>query len=313
MSDNVLVCGSVAFDTLTVFEGRFKEHILAEHIQSLSVSFLVPTMRREYGGCAGNIAYGLRLLGAHPLPVATVGQDARDYLEHMRALGIDTRWIRVLSDCNTPQCSITTDLDNNQITWFHPGAMQRGDENDISHAEAAWGIVAPESKEAMFVHARRLHANGIPFVFDLGQAMPLFSGEDLHAMIKIATIVTANDYEASVIVQRTGQTLEDLARGLDALIVTHGAKGATLYHQGRVQQIAPVAVQQVLDPTGCGDAHRSGLLYGLLHGWPLPACCALANVMGSLKIATQGTQNYRPARTEIADRLFQHYGIRLDG
>jgi len=313
MSDKVFVCGSVAFDTITVFDGYFKDHILPDHIRSLSVSFLVPAMRKEYGGCAGNISYGLRLLGGHPVPVATVGQDAGDYLQRLHDLGIDTRWIRVLPDQFTPQCSITTDLDGNQITWFHPGAMGQGAENDIRHAtDAAWGMVAPESKDAMFAHARSFYANGIAFVFDLGQAMPLFSGDDLQSMLKLAQIVTANDYEASVIAERTGRSLEDIAQSLQALVVTRGAQGATLYQSGRIVQIAPVAAQQVLDPTGCGDAHRAGLLYGLTRGWDLADCCRLANVMGSLKIASQGPQNYRPARDEIDAVLHQNYGLHLD-
>jgi len=313
MTHDVLVCGSIAFDTITVFDGYFKDHILPEHIPTLSVSFTVPTMHREKGGCAGNISYGLRLLGGSPLPVATVGQDAADYLQYLRDLGIDTRLIRVLSDQFTAQCSITTDLDSNQITWFHPGAMAQGAWNDIStETDAVWGIVAPESKDAMFAHARHLHANGIPFVFDLGQAMPLFSGEDLHAMLKLAHIVTANEYEASVIAQRTDRSLEDIASGLQALIVTRGAQGATLYQSGAQVAIAPVAAQQVRDPTGCGDAHRAGLLYGLTRGWDLMNSCRLANLMGSLKIAHKGPQSYCPTRSQIDGLLHQHYGIRLD-
>jgi len=310
---DVLVCGSVAFDTITVFDGYFKDHILPEHIQFLSVSFLVPTIRKEYGGCAGNISYGLQLLGGNPIPVASVGQDAQDYLQRLRNLGIDTRRIRVLPEQFTPQCSITTDLDGNQITWFHPGAMQDGAANDISdETDAIWGIVAPESRDAMFAHARRLHANGIPFVFDLGQAMPLFSGEDLQAMLKLANIVTANEYEANVIAQRTGRALQDLAQSLQALVVTQGAQGATLYEQGKTVVIEPVAAQQTLDPTGCGDAHRAGLLYGLTCGWNLADSCRLANLMGSLKIAHKGPQNYRPERTDIAALLHKHYGLDLD-
>jgi len=313
MTDKILVCGSIAFDTITVFDGYFKDHILPEHIASLSVSFTVPTMHREKGGCAGNISYGLRLLGGNPLPVATVGQDAADYVQYLRDLGIDTRLIRVLSDQFTAQCSITTDLDSNQITWFHPGAMAHGAWNDISkETNAVWGIVAPESKDAMFAHARHLHANGIPFVFDLGQAMPLFSGEDLQTMLALANVVTANDYEASVIAQRTQRSLEDMASDLQALIVTRGAQGATLYQAGEHVAIAPVATQQVLDPTGCGDAHRAGLLYGLTRGWDLVDSCRLANLMGSLKIAYKGPQSYCPTRSQIDGLLRQHYGISLD-
>src|SRR5690606_25057732 len=232
MSDDVLICGSVAFDTITVFEGHFKDHILPDSIQSLSVSFFVPTMRKEYGGCAGNIAYNLHLLGGRPVPVGTVGADAADYISHMQQLGIDTSMIKVLPDMYTPQCFNTTDLDNNHISWFHPGAMTRAAENDLCGRLAAWAIVAPDAKEGMFAHARRLHAQGIPFVFDLGQAMPLFSGDDINEMLTMAKILTANDYEASIVVQRTGRSMQEIAQSMQAVVVTRGADGATLYADG---------------------------------------------------------------------------------
>jgi adenosine kinase len=311
MSDNVLVCGSVAFDTIAVFEGHFKEHILPDSIHSLSVSFFVPTLRKEYGGCAGNIAYNLKLLGGNPLPVGTVGPDAADYLSYLRELGIDTKWVRVLDDMYTPQCFITTDLDNNQIASFHPGAMVRSSENDFTGEKAAWAIVAPDSKEGMFAHARRLHAQDIPFVFDLGQAMPLFSGDDINAMLEMAQILTANHYEASVVEQRTGRSMQQIASSLHAVVVTHGADGAQLYTDGRQLTIEPVKVQNVVDPTGCGDAHRAGLLYGLVNGWDLADACRLANVMGGLKIASRGPQNHRPGRDDINALLHRHYGIAL--
>lgn len=309
MSRKILVCGSVAFDTIAVFEGHFKDHILAESIQSLSVSFFVPSMRKEFGGCAGNIAYSLRLLGADPLPVGTVGNDAADYLEYMRTLGIDTRLIRVLPDMFTAQCYITTDLDNNQIASFHPGAMLHAAENDVSGERAAWGIVAPDAKDGMFAHARRLHAQGIPFVFDLGQAMPLFEGSDMNEMLGLASILTANTYEASVIEQRTGRSMAQIAESLQAVIVTHGAQGATLYAEGVETVIPPVQVPAVVDPTGCGDAHRAGLLYGLVQGWGLIDACRLANVMGGFKIACKGPQNHHPSRSDIAGALREQYGI----
>lgn len=311
MSDNVLVCGSVAFDTITVFEGHFKDHILPDSIRSLSVSFLVPTMRKEYGGCAGNISYNLRLLGGDPLPVGTVGSDAADYLVYMQQLGIDTRLIRVLPDMYTPQCFITTDLDSNQIASFHPGAMTRSGENDLTGHEAAWAIVAPDAKEGMFAHARRLHAQDIPFVFDLGQAMPLFSGEDINEMLSMAQILTANDYEASVIAQRTGRSVAEIALTMQAVVVTRGAQGATLYEGGAEVHIDPVTVKEVVDPTGCGDAHRAGLLYGLTNGWKIVDSCRLANVMGGLKIASRGPQNHKPTLDEINSALARNYGIAL--
>jgi adenosine kinase len=313
MSDKVLICGSVAFDTITVFEGHFKDHILADNIQSLSVSFFVPTMRKEFGGCAGNIAYNLRLLGGSPVPVGTVGADAADYIVYMQQLGIDTSMVRVLADMFTPQCFITTDLDNNQIASFHPGAMTRSAENDLSGSKAAWGIVAPDAKDGMFAHARRMHAQGIPFIFDLGQAMPLFSGDDINEMLKLARILTANDYEASVVEQRTGRSMQEIAKSMQAVIVTRGAEGATLYADGKESHIEPVKAEHVVDPTGCGDAHRAGLLYGLTQNWSLVDACRLANVMGSFKIGSRGPQNHRPTRAEIGAVLNQRYGVNLLG
>ena len=312
MSDKVLVCGSVAFDTIAVFEGHFKEHILPDSIHSLSVSFFVPSLRKEYGGCAGNIAYNLRLLGGNPVPVGTVGADAADYLAYMADLGIDTSLIRVLPDMYTPQCFITTDLDNNQIASFHPGAMSRSAENDLSGHQAAWAIVAPDAKEGMFAHAQRLHAQGIPFVFDLGQAMPLFSGDDINTMLGMARVLTANHYEASVVEQRTGRSMSEIAAGLDAVIVTHGGDGAVLYADGSTTTIEPIKVDDVVDPTGCGDAHRAGLLYGLTNGWSFADACRLANVMGGIKIASRGPQNHRPGREDINAMLQQHYGLSLN-
>lgn len=309
MSETVLVCGSVAFDTIAVFEDHFNKHILPDNIQSLSVSFFVPTLRKEYGGCAGNIAYNLKKLGGHPLPVGTVGIDADDYLAYMRDLGIDTQLIRVLPDMFTPQCFITTDLDNNQIASFHPGAMIRSADNDLTGHDAAWGIVAPDSKDAMFAHARRLHDQGIPFVFDLGQAMPLFEGQDINEMIALAQILTANEYEASVVEQRTGRSMKQIATGLRAVIVTHGAQGATLYENDEQRTIAPVTPAAVVDPTGCGDAHRAGLLYGLTKGWSLYDACCLGNIMGSIKIASKGPQNHEISRSDIAQVLKQNYGL----
>ena len=311
MSEKVLVCGSVAFDTIALFEGRFKDHILADNIHSLSLSFFVPTMRKEYGGCAGNIAYNLQLLGGSPIPVGTVGADAADYLAYLAKLGIDISLIRVIPDMFTPQCFITTDLDNNQIASFHPGAMSLSAQNDLSGTQAAWAIVAPDSKDGMFAHAQRLNAQGIPFVFDLGQAMPLFSGEDITRMLGLAQILTANDYEASVVSQRTGKDMAQIAELLQAVVVTRGGKGATLYAEGRQTTIDPIKVDDVVDPTGCGDAHRAGLLYGLTQGWDLIDACKLANVMGAIKIASRGPQNHCPTQAEI-DQMFKlNYGLSL--
>ena len=310
MSSPVLICGSVAFDTITLFEGYFKEHILPEHIKSLSVSFFVPTMRKEFGGCAGNIAYSLNMLGGQPIPVASVGKDSADYLARFKALGIATEGMLVLEDEFTAQCHITTDLDGNQITAFHPGAMSRSASNDISSLEGTWAIVAPDAKDGMFAHAERLQAKGIPFIFDLGQAMPLFDKDDLERMLSMAQALTVNDYEASVIEQRLGRSIAELSHLLEAVLVTQGGQGAHLYQDGELTQIAPIQPTSVQDPTGCGDAHRGGLLYGLTQGWSWHDSACLANVMGSLKIAVQGPQNYVHSREEVSALLEQAYGLK---
>jgi len=311
MTAPVLVCGSMAFDTIAVFDGRFKEHILPDRIQSLSVSFLVPAMRKEYGGCAGNIAYNLKLLGGHPVPVATVGDDAGDYLERFTGLGIDTSRLRVMPGTFTAQCFITTDLEDNQIAAFHPGAMELSAQNDLSGAQAAWAIVAPDAKAGMFAHAERLHAAGIPFIFDLGQAMPLFDGADLDRMLGLAQALTVNDYEAGVVEQRTGRSMADIASQLRAVVVTRGGDGATLLTDGASVHVPPVRPAAVVDPTGCGDSHRAGLLYGLTNGWSWLDSCRLANLMGAIKIASRGPQNHAPSRAEIDAQLRAAYGIGL--
>jgi adenosine kinase len=311
MTAPILVCGSMALDTIAVFEGQFQDHSLADRIHALSVSFLVPRMRRDFGGCAGNISYGLKLLGGHPIPVATVGEDAGDYLERFKTMGIDTQRVRVVPDTLTAQCFITTDLNGNQITAFHPGAMAESASNDVSGTKAKWAIVAPDSKAGMFAHGAKLHAMGIPFIFDLGQAMPLFDGKEIEHMIALADVLTVNDYEASVVEQRTGRPMAEIAKSLQAVIVTRGANGATLLSQGREQHIDAVAAERVVDPTGCGDAHRAGLLYGITNGWSWADSCKLANVMGSLKIAVTGPQNYAPAREAISKKLHSSFGLVL--
>lgn len=306
-SNDVLICGSLAFDTITRFEGHFKDHILADTIHSLSVSFLVPTMRKEFGGCAGNIAYNLKLLGGAPVPVATVGRDFADYQQHFASLGIEQRRIAVLEDVFTAQCHITTDLSGNQISAFHPGAMSFAADNDISQEQAAWAIVAPDAKEAMFKHAERLHSAGIPFIFDLGQAMPLFDGNDLAAMMKLARVLTANDYEMAVIEQRMAKPVDELAKDLEAIIVTLGGAGSVLYHEGEKITIEPVTPTAIEDPTGCGDAHRAGVLYGLAAGWSWLDSARLGNVMGSIKVAVGGPQNHRPSLEEIQSIFIKTY------
>lgn len=311
MTTPVLICGSVAFDTIAVFEGRFREHILPDRIHSLSVSFLVPSMRKEYGGCAGNIAYNLKLLGGQPIPVATVGEDATDYLDRFKGLGIDTSLIKVMPGMFTAQCFITTDSDDNQISAFHPGAMDRSAENDLTGRQVKWAIVAPDSKAGMMANAQRLYAQGTPFIIDLGQAMPLFDGKDILDIASMARAMTVNDYEAGLVEQRTGKSIAELARNMDAIVVTRGGQGASLYQDGVEHQIPPVPAAGIVDPTGCGDAHRSGLLYGLSSGWTWSDACKLANLMGSIKIASRGPQNHTPSRPEISAALHAHFGIKL--
>ncbi len=311
MTTPVLICGSVAFDTIAVFDGRFQEHILPDRIHSLSVSFLVPSMRKEYGGCAGNIAYNLKLLGGQPIPVATVGEDATEYLERFKGLGIDTSLIKVMPGMFTAQCFITTDSDDNQISAFHPGAMDRSSENDLTGRQVKWAIVAPDSKAGMMANAQRLHAQGTPFIIDLGQAMPLFDGKDILDIASMARAMTVNDYEAGLVEQRTGKSIAELARDMDAIVVTRGGQGASLYQDGVEHQIPPVPATDIVDPTGCGDAHRSGLLYGLSSGWSWADACKLANLMGSIKIASRGPQNHAPTRAQISSALHAHYGIKL--
>ncbi len=297
----VLVCGSLAFDTITTFHGRFAQQILPEQVHILNVSFLVPTLRREFGGCAGNIAYTLKALGGEPVVAAALGNDGGPYLQRLQDLGIDSSSVRVEAESYTAQAMIITDTDNNQITAFHPGAMQQAHLIDVpARDDLALAIVAPDGREAMLRHAAQLHERGIPFVFDPGQGLPMFDGEALRGFIEQATWVAVNDYEARMLCERTGQSLEQLSRRphLKGVIVTLGAQGCELWVQGERTLVPGVEAEQVVDPTGCGDAFRGGLLYGLERGWPLARCVELGNRMGALKIAQAGPQNHRVERIE---------------
>ena len=292
----VLVCGSLAFDTITTFPGRFAQQILPEQVHILNVSFLVPTMRREFGGCAGNIAYTLKALGGEPVVAAALGNDGAPYLQRLQDLGIDSSCVRVEADSYTAQAMIITDTDNNQITAFHPGAMQQAHLIDVpARDDLALAIVAPDGREAMLRHAAQLHERGIPFVFDPGQGLPMFDGEALRGFIAQATWVAVNDYEARMLCERTGQGLEELSRQphLKGVIVTLGAQGCEVWMQGERTLVAGVEAERVVDPTGCGDAFRGGLLYGLERGWDLVRSVELGNRMGALKIAQAGPQNHR--------------------
>ncbi|WP_028996444.1 carbohydrate kinase family protein [Azohydromonas australica] len=297
----VLVCGSLAFDTITTFHGRFAQQILPEQVHILNVSFLVPTLRREFGGCAGNIAYTLKALGGEPVVAAALGNDGGPYLQRLQDLGIDSSSVRVEAESYTAQAMIITDTDNNQITAFHPGAMQQAHLIDVpARDDLALAIVAPDGREAMLRHAAQLHERGIPFVFDPGQGLPMFDGEALRGFIAQATWVAVNDYEARMLCERTGESLEQISSRphLKGVIVTLGAQGCELWVQGERTLVPGVEAAQVVDPTGCGDAFRGGLLYGLERGWPLARCVELGNRMGALKIAQAGPQNHRVERIE---------------
>ena len=288
-----LICGSLAFDTIMTFEGRFADQILPDQLHILNVSFLVPTLRRDFGGCAGNIAYSLKLLGGEPLPMAMLGSDGASYLEHMRELGISTRHVGESGEIYTAQAMIMTDKDNNQITAFHPGAMSHAHLLQITaETRAAVGIVAPDGRDAMIQHARQFKEAGIPFVFDPGQGLPMFNGDELKVFIDQADWIAVNDYEAKVLCDRTGMDLAALSQQVKGLVVTLGADGCEVWEQGEKTLVAAVTPKQVVDPTGCGDAWRGALLFGLEKGWSLVRCAELGNRVGALKIASKGPQNY---------------------
>jgi adenosine kinase len=290
-----LICGSLAFDTITTFPGRFSQQILPDQVHILNVSFLVPTLRREFGGCAGNIAYTLAQLGGKPVVMAAVGSDGGEYVERIRAWGADTQYVRTVDDSYTAQAIIITDVDNNQITAFHPGAMQQAHLTSVpsGRADIAVGIVAPDGREAMLAHARQMSQAGMPFVFDPGQGLPMFDGAELRAFIDQASWVALNDYEARMLCERTGQTLDEMSRShLRGLVVTLGANGCDVWEQGVRRHVPGVPAREVVDPTGCGDAFRAALLLGLERGWSLERCAQLGNRIGALKIAHRGGQNH---------------------
>ena len=288
-----LICGSLAFDTIMNFEGRFAEQILPDQLHILNVSFLVPTLRRDFGGCAGNIAYALKALGGTPLPMATVGNDGADYVQRMRGLGIDTRHVREISETYTAQALIMTDRDNNQITAFHPGAMMQAHITRIErHPDVKLGIISPDGRDAMLQHAEQFKAADIPFVFDPGQGLPMFDGQDLARFVELSSWVTVNDYEGKMLCERTGWSPAEISRKVRGLVITLGHEGSEVWVDGNKTLVPPVKAAAVVDPTGCGDAYRGGLLYGLERGWSLEKSAALGNRMGSHKIAHRGPQNY---------------------
>jgi adenosine kinase len=305
----ILVTGSIAYDTIMVFPDRFRNHLLADQLHILNVCFLTPEMRREYGGTAGNIGYNLKLLGDDPLVMATVGEDIQPYLERFDELGIATRLLKRIPGQFTAQAFITTDLDDNQITAFHPGAMNHSHQNHVTHElGAGLAIIGPDGKEGMLQHARECAAAAIPFLFDPGQGLPMFSAAEIDEFLRLADFVAVNDYEGKLLEEKSGRKLERLAREVKALVYTLGAKGSVILAAGQRHEVPCVPAQAVVDPTGCGDAYRAGLLYGIAQGWDWPTTGKLGAVMGALKIAHRGAQNHRAARAEIESRFRTAFG-----
>jgi len=304
-----LVTGSMAYDTIMVFPDRFRNHLLADQLHILNVCFLTPEMRREFGGTAGNIAYNLKLLGEDPLLMATVGEDIQPYLYRLERLGIGAGLLKQIRGQFTAQAFITTDLDDNQITAFHPGAMNHSHENHIGkQLGAGLAIIGPDGKEGMLQHARECAAHGIPFLFDPGQGLPMFSAGELLEMVRLASYLAVNDYEGKLLEEKTGRKLEELAGELQALIATMGADGSLIYAGGKRYRIPSVKPDAVLDPTGCGDAYRAGLLYGIARNWDWERTGRLGAVMGAIKIAQRGPQNHKPSRDQIADSYRKAFG-----
>lgn len=309
-----LICGSLAYDTIMVFQDQFKNHILPDQIHKLSVAFYVPEMRREFGGTAGNIAYNLQLLEGKPLIMATVGEDFAPYMAWLNKHNLNSRHVKEIPNSFTAQAYITTDLDDNQITAFHPGAMVESHQNSVKVASnIALAIIAPDGRDGMFQHAKECFDANIPFLFDPGQGLPMFNGEELLHFIEMATYLAVNDYESQIIQDKTGLNLEQLASKVSALIVTLGGAGSHIYADGQRFEIPCVKAEKVVDPTGCGDAYRAGLLYGIANGWDWPTCGRLASTMGSIKIASRGGQNHNPTRVEIENiytqALVQQVGV----
>jgi len=312
MTKTTLICGSLAFDKIMQYHGRFADTLLADQLHRVNVSFLVPTLRTEYGGCAANIAYNLSMLGGDPLIMATLGQDGAEYLERFARFGIATRAIRTIADAYTAQCFVTADDDNNQINAFHPGAMQFSHENKVANAGALrLAIIAPDGRDGMIQHAADCAAQGVPFMFDPGQQLPMFNGEELRTFIGQATYLAANDYEFEMVMERTGWSLADIAGRLEALIITRGDKGSDIHAGGERHDIPCVTADAVVDPTGCGDAYRAGLLYGIVNGFDWPTTGRLASVMGALKIAHQGGQNHVATPEQIGARFEAAFGYRF--
>ena len=312
MTKTTLICGSLAFDKIMQYNGRFGDTLLADQLHKVNVSFLVPTLRTEYGGCSANIAYNLAMLGGEPLIMATIGQDGGEYLDRFAKLGIPTRAIKKIEHAYTAQCFVTADLDNNQINAFHPGAMQFSHENNVADVgPLRVAIIAPDGRDGMIKHARDCFEQKVPFMFDPGQQLPMFSGGELLTFIEQATYVAANDYEFEMLMDRTGLTLPQIADKLEALVVTRGEKGSEIYAGGQRFEIPCVPAAAVVDPTGCGDAFRAGLLYGIVNEMDWPTTGRLASLMGAIKIAHQGGQNHVDTAAGLADKFEAAFGYRF--
>lgn len=307
-----LICGSLAYDNIMVFPGRFKDHILPDKIHMLSVSFLVPSLRRNFGGCAGNVAYSLKLLGGEGAPMGVVGHDFAAYREWMQRHGIDQTYVKLAEQEFTAQCFITTDLDDNQITAFHPGAMGQSHIQAVpANAGFTLGFISPDGRDGMVQHARQFAAAGIPFIFDPGQGLPMFNGEELLQFVELATWVIVNDYESQLLCERTQRSCEELARTVQALIVTRGGEGSTVYAQGQRIEVPVVKARVVNDPTGCGDAYRAGIAYGLMKGMDWETTARIGSLIGAIKIESHGPQSHSFTSSEFADRFHEVFGYRF--
>jgi adenosine kinase len=309
---SALICGSFAYDTIMVFQDQFKNHILPDQVHILNVSFLVPNMRREFGGCAGNIAYNLNLLGGDGKPMGTVGTDFAPYAEWMDKCGVERSCVKEVDKTYTAQAYITTDQDDNQITAFHPGAMNFSHENKISDAPGtSIGLVSPDGRQGMIDHARQFAEADIPFIFDPGQGMPMFGSEDLLNFAEQATWLAFNDYEAKLMSEKTGKSMEQLAQMCKAVIVTRGGEGSLIYTKEQLHEIPNAPVEDLKDPTGCGDAYRAGLLFGLMHDMDWEMTGRLASLMGAIKIEHAGTQNHQFTPHEFDQRFHAAFGMSL--
>ncbi|MDY0975476.1 carbohydrate kinase family protein [Massilia sp. CFBP9012] len=310
MTKTALICGSLAFDKIMQYHGRFGDTLLADQLHRVNVSFLVPTLRTEYGGCSANIAYNLQLLGGEPLIMGTLGMDGGDYLKRMQEQGLQTRGIRTIADAYTAQCFVTADQDNNQINAFHPGAMQFSHENNVGdQGQLAVAIISPDGRDGMIKHARDCAELKVPFMFDPGQQLPMFSGDELITFIGQASYLACNDYEFEMVMDRTGLSQADIAARLDALIITRGAEGSDIHAGGEHHRIPAVQAANVVDPTGCGDAYRAGLLFGITNGLDWPTSGRIASLLGAIKIASQGGQNHSFTPQEFDQQFEAAFGF----